>query len=32
MNLEKKFEETGFLQIISKVLLDVNTVKTYEIV
>jgi len=32
MNLESKFEETVFVQIISKVLLDANTVKTYEIV
>jgi len=31
-NLESKFEETGFVRIISKVLLDANTVKTFEIV
>jgi hypothetical protein len=32
MNLERKFEERGFVQIISKVLLDVDTVRTYETV
>jgi len=32
MNLESKVEDTDFVQIISKVLLGLNTVKIYEIV
>lgn len=32
MNLERKFEEISFMQIISMVLLDVSIVRTYETV